>query len=554
MNMKIILVDDKEENLYMLESLLTGNGYQIKSTQNGIEALAELKDDKYDLIISDILMPVMDGFAFCRECKKDETLKNIPFIFYTATYTDKKDEEFALSLGADRFVLKPQDPDVFIEIVRELLHEVEDRKLIPRTKNLMPENVLLKEYNAALIRKLEDKMQQSEENEKKLKIYVNELEKNIEERAAIEKELSESEERYRLILENSMDAILFTAPDGSIFSANKAACELFQMTEEEIIQKGRNGIVDQSDPNLQILMKERREKGKAKGQLIFTKKDGTKFPAEMTSSIFTTSEGEKRSTTIIRDITEQMRVNQELIDSKNRAEKLNRLKTEFLAQMSHEIRSPLNAILNFAQVIKEEVNDEENETLEVAFSAIDSASKRMIRTVDSILNMSELQLGTYELSIERTNLVHILKSLISEYQGTADLKKLNLNFVTAFDEAIINTDDYAVKQIVANLIDNALKYTNDGGVEVKLYKNNDSKFCIEISDTGIGISEEFLPYLFDPFRQEEQGYSRTFDGSGLGMALTDKYCKLINADIQVDSQKYKGTTFYITLGDLKLTK
>ena len=253
---------------------------------------------------------------------------------------------------------------------------------------------------------------------------------------------------------------------------------------------------------------------------------------------------------VAKDITEVKKSREELIRAKEDAEKSDRLKTEFLAQMSHEIRSPLNAVLNFTDVIKEEVGCNGVETLETAFSAIDSASKRIIRTVDSILNMSELQLGTYHVYPEKSDLVSIMKNLVREFKSSADSKKLDIEFNCEMESAIILTDDYAVKQIFANLIDNAIKYTNKGGVAVSLTKNKDFGYVANVSDTGIGISKEFLPYLFDPFRQEEQGYTRTFEGSGLGLSLTVKYCQLIDAKIEVESKKNKGTTFTVVLKNL----
>src|SRR5689334_19695552 len=104
---RILVVDDTEEGLYMLGALLRGHGYEVSTAKNGVEALARTAETRPDLIISDILMPKMDGFALCRHLKSDAALKDIPFVFYTATYTDSKDEKFALDLGANMFIVKP---------------------------------------------------------------------------------------------------------------------------------------------------------------------------------------------------------------------------------------------------------------------------------------------------------------------------------------------------------------------------------------------------------------------------------------------------------------
>jgi len=160
----ILIADDNPANLYLLESILKGNGYAVISAKNGAEALAAAKKTLPDLIITDILMPVMDGFELCRQWKADAQLKKIPFIFYTATYTDPKDEKFARNLGAERFIIKPQKPEILIKEIQDVLDESFGVKSSsPSTaRPLGDEMEVLRQYNEVLFRKLEKKVLQLE--------------------------------------------------------------------------------------------------------------------------------------------------------------------------------------------------------------------------------------------------------------------------------------------------------------------------------------------------------------------------------------------------------
>jgi len=124
---RILIVDDNQKNLYLLEAILKGNGYEVIAATNGAEALAAAKDDPPDAVITDILMPVMDGFELCRRWKADEQLNGIPVIFYTATYTDQKDQEFAQKIGVDRFIIKPQKPEVLASEIKRILDERQEK-------------------------------------------------------------------------------------------------------------------------------------------------------------------------------------------------------------------------------------------------------------------------------------------------------------------------------------------------------------------------------------------------------------------------------------------
>ncbi len=158
--MNVLIVDDKPENLYLLRTLLSSKGYSMTEAMNGEQALESARQAPPDLIIADILMPVMDGFALCRAWKADEQLKSIPFVFYTATYTETKDKEFALSLGADLFLVKPQEIHVFLREVEKVL-TVGGEQEQPKVRSTeVKEEDFYRQYNVRLVRKLEDKVEE----------------------------------------------------------------------------------------------------------------------------------------------------------------------------------------------------------------------------------------------------------------------------------------------------------------------------------------------------------------------------------------------------------
>ncbi|MCZ7602783.1 MAG: HAMP domain-containing histidine kinase [Melioribacteraceae bacterium] len=236
----------------------------------------------------------------------------------------------------------------------------------------------------------------------------------------------------------------------------------------------------------------------------------------------------------------------ELKIAKRNAEKADSLKSEFLAQMSHEIRTPINTILSFSYLIKEDIKENRLENIDEYFSSIERGSSRVIRTIDLILNLSELQSGTYEPKIEKIDLQKdVINGLYSEFLVKA--KKQNLQLILKSDSRkkyFVNADLYTTTQIFANLIDNAIKYTLKGEVKICL-SENDKKVIVDIIDSGIGMSKEFQKNLFEPFSQEESGYTRKFEGTGLGLALVKKYCEVNNVEISVESIKGKGTIFSI---------
>jgi len=283
------------------------------------------------------------------------------------------------------------------------------------------------------------------------------------------------------------------------------------------------------------------------GEFHNKKKNGELFWESAKISPIKNEDGEITHFVVLKeDITEKKKMLDELVLSQEKAVNADKMKSIFLAQMSHEIRTPINAMLSLSSLLRDDLADKIDDEAKLSFDLIGRAGMRIVRTVDLILNLSEIQAGTYEVINKSFNLyADILGKIIDEYKKLADDKGILLNIDLGTDNTEIVADSYTVDQIFTQLIDNALKYTDKGKIDVRIYRDKGGKLTAEISDTGIGIAHEYLSDLFTPFSQEEMGYTRKYEGNGIGLTLVKRYCELNNANIEVDSKKGIGTTFKI---------
>ncbi|MDD3559591.1 MAG: PAS domain-containing sensor histidine kinase [Melioribacteraceae bacterium] len=249
----------------------------------------------------------------------------------------------------------------------------------------------------------------------------------------------------------------------------------------------------------------------------------------------------------IHDITTAEEIKENLIKAKERAERANELKTEFLAQVSHEIRTPIHVLLAFSNLIREQLEEKVGVEDPDAFHIIETAGRRIIRTINMILNMSELQTGTYEYEIKKFDIYKdILPLIIAEFEEEAKAAGLKVEVKVDTDDTSLIADQYGVEQIIANLLSNAIKFTNQGNIDIIFKRDNQNKLFVEVRDTGIGISKEYFEKIFDPFTQENQGYARPFEGNGLGLAIVKKFCEMNKANIDFESEKGRGSSFRVT--------
>lgn len=252
---------------------------------------------------------------------------------------------------------------------------------------------------------------------------------------------------------------------------------------------------------------------------------------------------------IFRDITLQKKAEAEIIIAKEKAEEMSQIKSNFLANMSHELRTPMVAILGFSEILLTYHKDPE---IAEMIKSIHLGGKRLMHTINSILDLSRLESSNTQLSKTLTDIILIIEDEVKLYKSIAANKNLYINIESDKNEFRIATDEKIVQSIIENLLNNAIKFTNKGGITIKVkreyyHKNINECVVISITDTGIGIPNESQHIIFDEFRQVSEGLGRRFEGTGLGLTITKKLVELIGGEISVESKPGKGSTFTVKI-------
>lgn len=374
--------------------------------------------------------------------------------------------------------------------------------------------------------------------------------RNITNKKTAENTLKESEERFRNLTDSLPQTIFEINKELRITYANKTAYNMFLYSHEDI----NNGLTMDRIvyPKDMINVIDRFQRVLAGDKFEFSgmeitavRKDGSYFPCLVYASPII-KEGQAIGIRgILVDNTERNKLVEEIVQAKEKAEESNRLKSYFLANMSHELRTPMAGILGLSEILIDELTEPSH--IEIASNILKSG-KRLIYTLNSILDTSRIEANKQVIKTSLVNINEVIKEVIELYNPHIDNKKIYIKYFLPEKNLYINSDNDLLHKIFTNLIDNAVKYTNEGGIVVKLIERDEElikKILIEITDTGIGIPKEYHNIIFEPFRQVSEGFSRKFDGTGLGLSITKKFVELLNGSITLKSNPGEGSTFTI---------
>jgi PAS domain S-box-containing protein len=278
------------------------------------------------------------------------------------------------------------------------------------------------------------------------------------------------------------------------------------------------------------------------GEIINRRKDGTLYTEEQT---ITPVPDKNHFIAIKQDITARKQAEQDLRQALAKAEESDRVKSAFLANISHEVRTPLNVISGFTSLVEDHLREIDDHSQDELFESLHQSNKRLLDTMHGLLDLASVETGAFSANPTGIELFSFVREKIDGFTPAARRKGLSLGLEAEERGAEVRFDPYCLTRIVENLLDNAIKFTERGGVTVSIHRDEGSALCLSVRDTGVGITPSYAPHLFDRFSQEESGYTRNFEGAGIGLALVKRYVELNQAEISFQSQKGAGTIFTI---------
>lgn len=496
--LRVLIVEDSEDDRELLLMKLNQGNYEplYSQVETKADLVKELESGTWDIVLSDYSMPLFDGLSALQTVREKDL--DIPFIIISGNIGEEVAVK-AMKSGAQDYIMKGNLQRLIPAIEREL-KEAELRR---------------------------------------------------QRREAIEAR-EQSEIRFRNVFEHSVDAI-GVSKGGNHVMVNPAYVRLFGYNSSEELTGTNilNLIAPAEHEKIKSFTRKRADGENAPTgyETLGVKKDGTIFEMEIHVSTYETN-SEIYTVVIPRDITDLKRYAREILDAKNRAEALNRMKSNFLANMNHELRTPLNGILGYSEILAVLLDDPELLAMSLG---IYNSGKRLSETLNFILDLSEAEAEKLEVFAQEVEVVDIVKNSLDEFLPAIEKKNLHLETVVHNDKLFSRLDERLLNRIIYNLVDNAIKFTDEGKIGVELGKEIiDGKdwVSLKIKDSGIGIDKAHFDLIWEEFRQVSEGRARSYQGTGLGLTITKRTVELMDGTITVESKLGEGSVFTVKFPEI----
>lgn len=537
---QVLVVDDHPENLYLLRMLLQGHDYVVEEVEDGAEALIKARKNPPDLVISDLLMPVMDGYTLLRHWRADDKLRRIPFVVYTATYTEPQDESLALNLGADAFIVKPAEPEAFMASIRAVL-EKKDRGSVPGTKAVMDDTALTTSYNEVLIRKLNEKTQKLEQANRELLEEIAER-KRSQEALLLRDRAIQSVSQGIIISDPNQEGnpIIYAGPGFERITGYRQDevigknCRFLQGkdSDTDTVQEIRDAIANSQACSVEILN---------------YRKDGTPFwNALSLNPVYNASGTLEYFVGVQGDITDRVRLESQLRHSQ-KMEAVGRL----AGGVAHDFNNLLTVISGYSDLILAAPEDEDNVCESARF--ISEAGSRAAALTQQLLGFSRQ-------SMLKPEILNINDAITEAGKLLRRLLGSDIEFATVLHPSLhqVKVDPGQLDQVLMNLainsrdamptggkltIESSNVFLSDDYVATHLDCKAGSHVMLAVSDTGCGMKPDVVARIFEPFfTTKEKG-----KGTGLGMATVFGIVQQSGGCIHVYSEPGHGTMFKIYL-------
>lgn len=547
---RILVVEDSRTQAQELALVLADAGFETRLAHDAAQALQQLDQERIDLVLSDVLMPGMTGYDLCRRIRQRPAGKHLPVILLTSL-NDPEDIIQGLSSGADNFIIKPFEPATLVQRIQRILaSRTTHQERGPATELLHGDkNVVISSEKGQILELLLTTVEE----------FVRSKQREFESRVA-EETLRKSKDLLQAALDALSSGVAVLDDQGRVVAANRVWDQLSGKGNASIPSRSASlfetalpwGLPDaEVGPRIQTALEEVSVGRREEYQCEFLA--GGEGPTSYLLSIRRChTSPHARLVVAVEDITQRKMAEQERTErllqeaARTKAEAVSRAKDEFMAMLAHELRNPLAPIVSALEIVR--ATSGEQPAVRDAVAIMDRQIHQLTHLVDDLLDVARATTGKIQLQKARVAIPDVIAAAAEATQPLIERRQHKLTIDLPPQRLEVDGDFHRLAQVVANLLNNAAKYTEPGGtITVTAYRSH-GHVQLTVRDTGVGIPPERLPQIFELFTQVETSLDRSQGGLGIGLSLVRRLVELHGGQVAAHSDgRGQGSEFQITL-------